>query len=212
MIYYEAILIPGGGLKSDGELPLWTQRRLDRAIAIKKFDFVITLSAGTTHKPLPLDEKGFPLFESVAAAKYLLQHGIPEKKIFTESCSFDTIGNAFFSKVIHLDPLGVKNALVITSSFHMPRTKAIFSWVYGLGNSDKEFQLNFEEVPDNNIDSDIISARIKKEKESLILFERLKSAITTFEDLHQWLFHEHKAYSLINEKRSALDGDVLKTY
>ncbi len=213
MSLHDAILVPGGGLKEDWKLlPVWTQRRLDRVVQIKNFDFVITLSAGTTHKPPPLDEKGYPIFESVVAAKYLLQKGIPLHKILAETSSYDTIGNAYFSRVIHVDPLNLKKLLVITSEFHMPRVRAVFSWVYGLKIPGKEYQLSFEEVPDDNIDFDIISARKKKEKESLARFEELKSKINSFEEFHQWLFHEHNAYSITSDGRSTLKGDVLKSY
>jgi hypothetical protein len=212
MSQYDAILIPGGGLTEQGELPIWTQRRLERAIQIGDFRFVITLSAGTTHKPPPLDEKGFPVLESIAAAKYLLQRGIPAQRILTETSSYDTIGNAFFSRVIHVDPLHLKKLLVITSEFHMPRTKAIFLWVYGLSRNHNEYQLAFESVPDNDIDDEIISARKERERESLIRLEELKARIKTFEEFHLWLFHEHKAYSIANSERLTLKGNVLKSY
>lgn len=212
MSQYDAILIPGGGLTEHGELPIWTKRRLERAIQIGDFRFIITLSAGTTHKPPPLDEKGFPVLESVAAAKYLLQKGIPAQRILIETSSYDTIGNAFFSRVIHIDPLCLEKLLVITSEFHMPRTKAIFLWVYGLNRNHSEYQFAFESVPDNDINGDIISARKEREREGLIRLEELKARIKTFEEFHLWLFHEHKAYSIANDERSTLKGNVLKSY
>lgn len=212
MSQYDAILIPGGGLVENGKLPVWTKRRLERVVQINDFDYVITLSAGTTHKPPPLDEKGFPILESVAAAKYLLQKGISAQRILTETSSYDTIGNAFFSRVIHVDPLYLKKLLVITSEFHMPRTKVIFLWVYGLTRNRNEYQLSFESVPDNDIGVDVISARKERERESLTKFEELKAKINTFEEFHQWLFHEHNAYSIISDERSTLKGNVLKSY
>eukprot|EP01035_Chromulina_nebulosa_P019361 gene19361-25227_t len=81
---------------------------------------------GTTHKPNPLDGKGFPITEATAAAKELISMGIPTDNIKEELFSLDTIGNAFFTKYIHIDPLGYEKLHVITNDWHMDRTKDIF--------------------------------------------------------------------------------------
>src|SRR5574341_227154 len=109
---YDAILIPGGGVREGGDLPLWTKRRLDRAIETQRGEFIITLSAGTLHRPPPSDADGFPIFESIAAAAYLVRRGIEPRRILAETCSYDTIGNAFFSRVVHVDPLGLRKLLI----------------------------------------------------------------------------------------------------
>jgi uncharacterized SAM-binding protein YcdF (DUF218 family) len=101
---YDAILIPGGGVREGGLLPSWVRRRLDRALELHRGEFVIALNAGTPHRPPPLDGNGFPIFESVAAARYLISAGILQELILTETHSYDTIGNAYFSRVIHADP------------------------------------------------------------------------------------------------------------
>src|ERR1700682_5838027 len=129
---YDAILIPGGGVREGGLLPSWVLRRLDRAVQLRRDAYIETLSAGTTHRPPPLDEGGFPIFESVAAARYLIGAGIPPEHILTETHSYDTVGNAFFSRVLHVDLRGFRRLLVITSDFHLARTQAAFNWIYGL--------------------------------------------------------------------------------
>ena len=101
---FDAILIPGGGLLPDGKPPRWVRERLDKAIEIADARFFVTLSRGTVHKAPPLDERGFPIDESTASAMYLLDRGVPEDRILTETASLDTIGNAYFSRVIHIDP------------------------------------------------------------------------------------------------------------
>ncbi|RYH07341.1 hypothetical protein EON65_41850 [archaeon] len=62
--YPIAIVVLGGGLTQDGEIPQHTQLRVNKAVEMYN-DFksagqevkVITLSGGTTHKPNPLDSK-----------------------------------------------------------------------------------------------------------------------------------------------------------
>src|SRR5689334_14924059 len=136
---FDAIIVPGGGVREGGALPKWVQRRFDLALSHWQGEYIICLSAGTTYKPLPRDEQGYPVFESIAGARYLLMNGIPANKILTEASSYDTIGNAYFARTIHTDPLGLRHLLVITSAFHMPRTRAIFEWVFGLSAADSPY-------------------------------------------------------------------------
>jgi len=213
---YEAILIPGGGIKDKNEVPLWVQRRLDRVLEIyqsEQGEYIIALSAGTTHKPPPLDTNGFPIFESVVSVNYLIKNGINPQKILYETCSYDTIGNAYFSRVIHVEPRGFRKLLIITSSFHMPRTKSVFEWVYGLESpySADTYDLYFEEVPDEGMDKHILKARIEKEKKSLKHLYHLKKKIKTFQQFHQWLFTEHGAYAAAVEP-GRINGKILDTY
>lgn len=209
--FYDAILIPGGGVRLNYELPLWTVKRLKKALEIQHCRYFILLSAGTTHKPPPLDKDGFPIYESIAAANYLLQKGIEPEKILYETSSFDTIGNAYFSKVIHIEPLHLTKLLIITSDFHMERTKAIFRWLYSSKFSEERYELNFEPVSDSGIDQELINARKKKEKKSLENFLRTSKEIEDIVQLHKWLFTRHAAYS-IPSNRELLNSDVLKTY
>ena len=88
---WDAVIIPGGGVSADGELPPWTLRRLDAALESKSARYFITLSAGTFHKPLPVDADGFPIFESVVAAQYLQRAGIKSSRVLFETCSFDPL-------------------------------------------------------------------------------------------------------------------------
>lgn len=210
---FDAILIPGGGIKDKHQLPPWVQSRFDRVLEIHQNQYIITLSAGTTHKPPPLDSEGFPIFESRVGADYLIKKGVDPRWILCETTSYDTIGNAFFSRVIHVHPRGFKHLLIITSTSHMPRTKAIFQWVYGLESpyEQNDYTLVFEEVPDRGIDEELLHLRIQKEKKGLENVLCLKEIIRTFEDFHQWLFTEHGAYSA-SEPPERAKGKILQAY
>ena len=94
------LIVPGGGLLSDGSLPKHTMLRLQKAIEIYQHNkllsipsVIITLSAGTTHKPNPLDKDLYPLYESSVAMRYMIQHGVSPDVLFEEKMSLDTIGN-----------------------------------------------------------------------------------------------------------------------
>ncbi len=135
------IVVPGGGLLPNGNLPNHSNKRVDKAIELyKQVDgnaIIIVLSAGTTHKPNPVDSKGFPITEADAAAKSLIQKGIPEKNVYQENISLDTIGNAYFLRVIHMEPARLNKLVVITNKWHMERTRAIFETVFSLPKFNK---------------------------------------------------------------------------
>ena len=50
----DAVLVPGGGIDPAGRPTAWVRARLDRAMEIADGTRIITLSAGTTHKPPPV--------------------------------------------------------------------------------------------------------------------------------------------------------------
>jgi DUF218 domain len=166
------------------------------------------MSRGTVYKAPPADENGFPIDESVACAEYLLDRGVPEDRILVETTSYDTIGNAYFARVVHLDQLALRRLLVITSEFHLERTRAIFEWVYGLSAND--YELAFEGVPNVGIDAESLAARIQKEEQGLQNLRDQVKAIKTMKQLHDWLFFEHNAYRLRRGRADA--GDAIDTY
>lgn len=139
---YDAIIVLGGGGQRGPrctDLPLWVCRRLDRAAELfhqtnpEKAPQVILLSAGTPHRPNYVDTYGFPVLESTSAAEYLrVVHSVPCRSMWRESTSLDTIGNAYFLRTSYLDPAEegrFQSLCVITSSFHMQRTRAVFDWI-----------------------------------------------------------------------------------
>jgi hypothetical protein len=195
MARYDAIVIPGGGVRPGGKLPPWVTPRLDRALAVAGSAFLMPLSAGTPHRAPPLDERGFPWTEARAGARYLVERGAAPERILMEESSYDTIGNAYFSRTIHAIPRGFERLLVVTSAFHMPRTEAVFCWVYGLEGAGAACALDFEAVPDGAIDRDLLEARAAKERAALEAVEARRREIHTLAQMHQWLFTVHGAYS-----------------
>jgi hypothetical protein len=209
----DALLVPGGGVRAGGALPSWVRVRLDRARELYSGEFIITLSAGTPHRPPPLDDEGFPILESVAAARRLIESGIPADRILIETSSYDTIGNAFFAKVIHTDPLGLRRLRIITSDFHAARTQAAFEWVYSLAPNGAEYELKVEPVEDPELDPALRRARSAKEEASLAELRRLAGHIHSWRDLHLWLFTRHGAYAPAKTReRPDIDRAADSTY
>jgi hypothetical protein len=190
---YDAILIPGGGVRDSAILPPWVANRFDRALTIAGDPLLIALSAGTPHRPPPLDPRGFPITEARAGAAYLLARGIDPARILLEESSYDTVGNAYFSRVIHAIPRDFRRILVITSDFHMPRTEAAFRWVYSL--DPPACAVDFDPVPNAGIDPAALAARLARERASLAALHPLIARIRTLAEMHAWMFTEHAAYA-----------------
>ncbi|MFH1978484.1 MAG: YdcF family protein [Candidatus Aenigmatarchaeota archaeon] len=208
---YDAIIVPGGGLDPNGTPHSWVKKRLDKALEVYTGkEFLIVLSRGTTHKPPILDKKGFPIDEATSSSEYLLKKGVDRKNIRAERSSFDTIGNAYFSRVIHTDPMGLKNILVVTSKFHMTRTKSIFKWIFNLEPLRVKYKIDFLES-DDGMRANLTKLKHERERSRLNQIKERQKRIKTLLQLHEWLFTEHDAYSC-GLKSTSLKGRILDTY
>jgi len=209
---FNCILIPGGGLLADGSLPAWTLARLETALELQdQADWIATLSGGTVHKPPPLDGEGFPIFESQKAAEFLIEAGVPPRRILTEISSYDTIGNAYFARLLFSEPMALTNCLIITSLFHMPRSEAIFRWVYSLLPLQHKYSLSFLSTPDVGLSSQALKARWDREKQSLDNLHQQIQKMNTLSAFQEWLYTEHAAYSS-NRGTEKLSDDELRSY
>lgn len=195
MPHHDAVLIPGGGVRDNAALPEWVCARFDLALAAPGEPYLIPLSAGTPHRPPPIDARGFPISEADAGARYLLARGADPRRILIEAASYDTIGNAYFSRVIHVAPREFSSALVVTSEFHMPRAEAVFRWTFGLPGPGAGCKLDFLSAPNTGIPGPTLQARLEKERVSLARFRAVQSRIASLAGLHLWLFTEHGAYT-----------------
>ena len=235
------IVVLGGGVTPYGGLPKWVLQRACKAEKLfhksNKLATVVTLSRGTPHKPNPLDRNGYPIYESSATAKHMLEVGVPPEKLIEEGYSLDTVGNAYFLRTMHMDSSNVRKMIVVTNKFHMPRTKAIFDKVFSLPPNAYSFygcfirivrtvfflsptwpfQITYEEAP-NGMDGDTLFHRGEKEQKSHIEF--LMKTTHEFYDMqsaHKWIFKRHEAYKSTRLEPSKvpvtqLDAETLKTY
>jgi uncharacterized SAM-binding protein YcdF (DUF218 family) len=217
------IVVLGGGLLKDGQVPPHVTLRLKKAVelynAIKAtsqdFPFIITLSGGTPHKPNPVDQDGFPYKESTSGALDLIAMGIPPDHILEEAFTLDTFGNAYWLRQIHILPTRINRMLVITNNWHMERTKALFDMVFQSW-SIFESRINIEYIEvEAALEPDILAIRKEKEQQALATFKKqVKPKIKSLEDLHHYIFMEHLAYSTkrLLSTRKPIDPKLLETY
>jgi hypothetical protein len=210
----QAVLVLGGGLTSQGEPTPWVVPRLNRALEYSGDPLIVVLGAGTPHKPPPLDAAGFPVHECSAMARYLMEQGCPAERIVMEAYSADTIGNAYFARVIHAEPRGWNRLAVITSAFHMRRTEAIFRRVFALPSAHRgsnSFALEFSQVEDEGLDQESIASRVTRERRSLTSWLWRSQQLQSMSELSQWIFSEHECYAA-NKIPQRVAGAVAQSY
>ena len=197
---FDAILVLGGGvpLAPRKQLP-FVAARCQAAAAVWRAAStkpkILCLSAGTAHCPQLLDARGSVVFEATASAAELIDAGVDEQDVFVETTSFDTIGNAFFARTDHCSLAGWKRLLVITSEFHMARSKAIFDWVFG-ATPHEGFELTFLATPDAALAPDAVAARAERETKSAInVREKLRPTYTTLSGVREFLVTKHDLYA-----------------
>ena len=130
----DAIIVLAGGVDRSGEPHETVMRRLQQAEShyreqtarTGKSPAVICNGGGTTHKPKWVDAAGYAVPEAALMGRKLIGMGVSRSDVYVEGYSDDTIGNAFFVRVMHMDlrPMW-RRILIITSRFQLARTEAL---------------------------------------------------------------------------------------
>ena len=207
----------------DKVIPPWAERRLDGAALLRAATSSTSSTSSTSAPPILICGGGSPhglpvldestgqvVHEGTAYAEYLIDvWGLPASSILKESSSYDTVGNGYFSAMIHAVPAGWKRVAVVTSEFHMPRSRAIFETVYELvyRSLSVRIELEFVSVRDEGVvDGGVREVRVEKEAKSLETWRRNMEAIDDLPAFHAWwvLFTE-TTRSTIDDRRSKTD-------
>ena len=210
------VVLAGGSCTSD-KLNCFVEKRLNECINIYKNGRytngikILILGGGTYHKPPILDYRGMVKHESSLCAEYLLNKGIPEKDIYKEWSSFDTIANGFFFYLQFERPLKIQNIDLVTSTFHMPRTKVIFNFFKKM--FDSNIEINYIETEDS-IENDLLLLRREREYKSKISFENnIVNKINLIDEFMEWFYTKHNAYrAKIQYDKIPINNDLTKTY
>ena len=203
LLRVDAILVLGGGAPPapDAQLPFVAARCKAAAAlwkAAAKKPKILTLSAGTAHVPQLLDARGSVVFEATASAAVIINEGVDAADVFLETTSFDTIGNAFYSRNDHCSLAGWRRLLVITSEFHLARTKAIFDWVYGAAGAEPSgaYELSYLGTEDTGLTPAEVSARKAREDASTRnVVSSLEPGYRKLTSVREFLMTRHDLYS-----------------
>lgn len=125
----QAIVVLGGGVHPDGSLPLMVQHRVARAVELYRRRVAprLILSGRCSLR----DADPPPVTEAAAMADLALALGVPASRILLEERSKDTLGNAYFTRIDHLEPNEWTRIRVVTSDFHLSRAAWVFRKILG---------------------------------------------------------------------------------
>lgn len=163
-----AIVVLAHLMKRDGTLGVETRARADKAAELSE-----------THGKCPLVLMGWnyrddtELCISDAMASYLQSaHGIEDTRFLIDRQSRDTVGDAILSKKKFLSSISSRHLAVVTSDYHVARTRHIFEFVYG-----PEATISVVGVP-----TQFESEQIQREEASLLAFSRTFDGVRSGDD------------------------------
>jgi vancomycin permeability regulator SanA len=116
------LILLGGPLTIDNKPGTWLKSRLDKTIKVYNeynFDYIILTGGDPTKKNIT---------EAEVMYNYLKDY-IPENKMYKEIEAKSTFENAIYSKNMITNTL-IKNIYVLTSDFHIDRSKYIFENIF----------------------------------------------------------------------------------
>ena len=194
-----------GGLQENGDPNEFVKTRLDKAYEMynlcnKNSTIILILGGGTYHKPPFINKDNFVVHESSSGSSYLYNKGVNPNSIIREWSSYDTIANGFFTFTNYINYINIDKLTIITSDFHLERSKIIFNYFNNLFNKNK----NIEYISvKSNLEKKILDIRSKREKKSLNNFKKnIIEKIKDIESFIKWFYTEHDAYKSIVEYKN----------
>lgn len=155
MTYKNILIVLGCGPLPDGRPSPGMKNRVAKAVELyrkNRYSKVI-MTGGPTTFPVPESEM----------MRLLALKNIPDSKIITEKNSKSTIQNAVFTWELIKDNKP-KNITVVTSAFHIPRTRYIFRKLY----AHMGVSMKFIAAPDHVTGFDAFYLRLR---ERIALFD-----------------------------------------
>jgi uncharacterized SAM-binding protein YcdF (DUF218 family) len=153
----DAVIVLANEMDKDGVLNEESSLRANLAAKMAK-DYKIphVITCGWAYRA-DSDIKIADAFKS-----YIVKLGVRAEQILTEENSRDTVGDAVFTRLNLVEPLGFRNFFVVTSNYHVARTRKVFNFVYG-----SNFRLDVI-----GADVEFDDSFLSKETESEIAFDR----------------------------------------
>lgn len=185
----DAIIVIDGGIKEDATLTKISLERVAKAVAAHKQGLAnrIVMSGGgrglATQPPAMKTE-------AQAMKEYAIELGISPENILLEEKSKDLLGNAYFSKILYLEPSQWRNVVVITSDYHMPRAEYVFKKILG-----PDYVMNFFRA-DRTLSLEEVGRLMIEEKRK---FDLARGWLEPIKDgdsaaIKDLLYHWHPAY------------------
>lgn len=198
----DVIIVLGGGIGPGGALPETSKLRVAKGVELFKDEEVASRIIMSGKWGFWLDVKP-PRTEAEAMKECAVNLGVTDNVIFKEEVSMDTIGNAYFCKVNFLEPNKWRRIVVVTSDYHISRTRYIFEKVLG-----DDYSIDFVGVG-SRMSSNEFDSRVDKEERTLELLKTWLDPIDSGDTkaIKEMMFTKHPAYA---EKPEITKEQLLK--
>lgn len=126
-VIYSAIIVLGNLMSQQGDLNRESTNRMELAIrSFFQYSSHVLITCGWAYR----EDSTIAIAD--AMCRYAVETSqITAASVLTATQSRDTVGDAVFSKRIVNSKPGWNKFLVVTSDYHVDRTKDIFQFVYG---------------------------------------------------------------------------------
>jgi len=183
------IIILAGGIYKNGTLKKSTKYRVEKGVKLfKKDKLSVLLMSGSwsfmlSYKPVKTEAK--------AMQELAFKLGVPKNRILLEEKSNDTIGNAYFTKINFIANKKWNKIIIVTSKYHLKRTKYIFKKIFGLN-----YKVRFVGI-NNYKNLEKLKKEIKQENKLLKFTKQWFDKIKDGDDkkIKNILLKEHPGYS-----------------
>lgn len=160
---FDAIIVLGAGITPKGNLSRVAKSRMDMAVEL--------YMEGVAPRIIVTGRK-----ESAVMKRYAVRKGVSPAHVLLEARALDTIGNAFFTRKLFLQPNRWRSVIVVTSLFHLYRAKLVFQKVLGSG-----FRVAFAAA--RRVLSDKAFREKVKQEQGLVMLTRILSALVADGDM-----------------------------
>lgn len=178
----DIVLVLGNLMSRNGELNEETTLRVDKA-----FEIFIDSQAGSIITCGWAYRTDTGLSIASAMRNYLVnKHGLDKKFILIQDKSRDTVGDAYFARVLYSDPMVYKSIAVVTSAYHVERVREIFNFIF----SDS---VKVNVIGVGSFESDMLES----EKKSLDIFREMFRGVMPGDvvAIHRRLSEMHPYYN-----------------
>ncbi len=205
----QAVIVLGGGITPAGKpSPSSALRAAKAAELAGLFPGALLIMSGSTS--IRADQAVIEDTEAAIMKKYTVSLGVNPQRILLENDSRDTLANAIFAKKNYLAPYQMRNVMVVTSSFHIPRTEYLFRKVLG-----SDYAVTFVSAG-----GEIKPGRLTKEERSLAFAQALLDTAADGDDdeirrrMSEWLhpYATHPRFTLDEWYAYTNDGKPLPAF
>lgn len=205
------IILSGGTLRPENEPTLWSKPRYLKAIELYNQNPKNTTIMSTCYASYR--EGKIDITEAQIGKNYLLKHINPKinptKDIILEEKSKCTLSNALYAAKMmnsQISNLENHNIIIITSEFHMPKSKYIFENIIYPKSIYPKINLEFIETDNNIMDQTTLKAREISEKEVINYYkthleQTYEVKFGDLDSIENYLLKYSKSYNSITKEK-----------